>query len=180
MKRIGIFCLLILGISFVTGCDNGINGIKKDLENLKDETGEETVIENKREEKIETRTCYTSVEVDFYQLNANYTIYSKNGIVEKVETVEIVTSDDDAILNTFETTLETQYKTMKKTYGGYDYKVVHNGNTVKSEVTIDYNKVDMKQLAKDNDTVKSYMNSDNRFTVNGIIALYESMNINCN
>lgn len=176
MKKIGFVCAIFLCLGFLTGCDKGFNGLKKELENAKSEAGE---TEKKEEETLKTKTCTLSTDVSTYQVEATYNIMYKSDVVEKVETVEVVTSDDQDILDTFEDTLNQQYKTMKRTYGGYEFEVTNNGSKVESRVTIDYNKVDMDQLVKDSDELEDYVNSNNRLTVDGITKLYKSMGATC-
>lgn len=170
MKKLGFVFAIVLCIFFVTGCDNGLNGIKKDLENANKEN---------QQEELKTKTCRLSTDVSTYEVEATYNIFYRSSVVEKVETVEVVTSDDTDILDQFEDTLNSQYRAMKRTYGGYEFDVTNDGYQVESRVTIDYNQVDMDQLLEDSEDLKDYVNSNNRLTVSGITKLYQGMGAVC-
>lgn len=129
--------------------------------------------------KKRTIECTVTQTLSDYKLNATYKIYATGEVVDKVETVEVVDSSDDSILKEFESTLNTQYGNNNTRYGGYDYKVTIDGTKLESKVTIDYSKVDMDKMVGDNSTMKNFVNSKNRLTVNGATSLYEAMGATC-
>ncbi len=116
--------------------------------------------------------------VNGYSLESEYNINYKGDYVEKVDTVEKVTSESEEILDTFKTTLNDTYSKMNDTYGGYDYNVTKDGDTVTSKVTIDYSKMDIEQFVKDQPSLKSYVD-DNKLKVDGIKDLYKTMGATC-
>ena len=114
-----------------------------------------------------------------YELDSTYKIYYQGDVVNKVETVEVIASDDAEVLSLFEDTLNTTYKTMNDTYGGYDYSVKNESNKVTATTTIDYTKLDLLQLVQDDTSMKSIVNADNKITLDGIKSLYTQMGAEC-
>lgn len=114
-----------------------------------------------------------------YSLDSTYEIYSKGGVVNKVKTKEVVTTEKDDILTYFETYLNQSYKTASDTYGGYTYKVTKSDKKVSSDVTIDYNKMDLDKFVSDNSVMKAYVNKDNKVTLEGVTKIYESLGATC-
>ncbi len=114
-----------------------------------------------------------------YEIKSEYNIYAKGDVVKKVKTKETVTSDQEAILNTFETTLNSTYGTYSKEYGGYKYEIVKDNNTVTSNVEIDYSVMDIERFANDNSVLKNYMNDNNELTVDGLKTMYKSLGATC-
>ena len=104
---------------------------------------------------------------------------ANGNVVEKVDTKEAVTTDDAELLSTFENQFDTTYSAMNEAYGGYTFKVTKKDNTVTSDVTIDYTKVDLDTLAKDEPTVKNLMNNNNQITLDKLKQSYESMGATC-
>lgn len=116
--------------------------------------------------------------VNGYELDSVYKINYTGDYVDSVETVEVVTSDSDSILDTFETTLNDSYSATSEAYGGYTYEVTREEKKVTSDVTIDYSEMDIKEFVEDQPTLNSYV-EDGKFLVEGIKALYESMGATC-
>lgn len=114
-----------------------------------------------------------------YSLDSTYEIYSKGGVVNKVKTKEVVTSDQEDVLTYFETYLNESYETASDTYGGYTYKVTKSDDKISSDVTIDYNKMDLDKFVSDNSSMKAYVNKDNKITLEGVTKIYESLGATC-
>ena len=156
MKKMLSILLLCVCVGIVTGC-----GEKKEKEETK-------IVE-----------CTLTQTLSDYSLNATYKVYATGDVVDKVESVETVNSSDDSILEQFETTLNSQYGNNDKKYGGYDYKITIDGSKLESKVTIDYSKVNMDQMVKDNSAMKNFVNSKNRLTVDGATSLYKALGATC-
>ena len=114
-----------------------------------------------------------------YTLKSEYTIYSQKGVVNKVESVETINSSSEAILDYFDTYLTSTYEQANKVYGGYNNKVTKNDDEVISKTTIDYKSMDMNKYVEDNSVMKSYVNSKNELTLEGIKAAYQSIGATC-
>lgn len=114
-----------------------------------------------------------------YTLKSEYTIYSQKGVVNKVESVEIINSSSEAILDYFDTYLTSTYEQANKVYGGYNNKVTKNDVEVISKTTIDYKSMDMDKYVEDNSAMKNYVNSKNELTLEGIKVAYQSIGATC-
>ena len=68
---------------------------------------------------------------------------------------------------------------MNNEYGGYDFKITNENGTLTAITKIDYTKLDMEKLAKDQSSMKNYMNDKNEITLEGIKALYKAMGATC-
>lgn len=133
------------------------------------------------EEKEVTKTCTltTNDVANGYKLEAVYKVYGKGKNVEKVETIETITSSDEESLASFEDYFKESYESVNEVYGGYTNKVTNENGKVISETTIDYNEMDVEQYVKDNSSMKQYVTSDNKISVNGIISIYEALGATC-
>ena len=125
------------------------------------------------EQKIMNCDLKSTNSVQGYTLTSKYTVYYTGDTVDSVETKEEVKSDEESILDYFEKTLNNTYTTANENYGGYDNNITRSDNTLTSVTKIDYNKMDMKKYVDDNTAVKSYVNSDYKFTLDGIKSIYE-------
>ena len=114
-----------------------------------------------------------------YKLESEYKIYGKGDVVEKVETIETITSTNEEILEYFEEYLEETYEEYDKIYGGYTNEVENENGKVVSKTIIDYNIMDVEQYVEDNSGMKNYVNSNNKLLLKGIINIYESLGAVC-
>lgn len=133
------------------------------------------------EQKEFTRTC-TMTQNDVtqgYKLESIYTIYGKGDVVNKVTSVETVTSDSNDILNYFETNLKSTYDQYNQTYGGYTNNVVNKDGKVVSETTIDYTTMNLTKYVQDNSVMKNFVNDDNQLLVEGLITIYQQTGAIC-
>ena len=130
-------------------------------------------------EKERTIECTLSQKTTSYELKSTYKIFATGEVVDKVETVETATSEQDSILDTLKETLDEQYASQQELYGGYTYDVTKTDSKVESKVTIDYSKVDMDKLASDNTAIKKFVDKNNRLTVDGAVAIYEGLGAVC-
>lgn len=131
------------------------------------------------EEKTVDCNLKSTNAVQGYTLTSTYTIHYKGNTVNSVTTKEVVESEEETILDYFEETLESSYSKAQETYGGYENTITRDDTTVTSVTSIDYDTMDMEKYIADNTAVKSYVNSDNKFTLKGIKSIYESMGAIC-
>lgn len=134
---------------------------------------------NRSKEKITTCTLSSNNVSNNYELKSTYEIYSRNDEVYKVETKEVVTSNSASILDYFEEYLNNTYKVANDKYNGYDYKVTKDNNQVVSKVIIDYNAMDLNKYIEDNTAMQSYVNKNNKLTLDGMKKIYESLGAVC-
>ena len=114
-----------------------------------------------------------------YKIVTTYKIYSKGDIVNKVTSEEILTSKNNTILKYFENLNKKQYEAQNKTYGGYTFDIKAEKGIVTSNLTIDYTKLDMNKFINDNSAMKSYVNKNNKFTLDGAKTMYQSLGATC-
>ena len=114
-----------------------------------------------------------------YSVNSTYDVYSKNNVVSKVVTEEVVESDNESVLSYFEKYLKETYESQNETYGGTTNKVTNENGKVTSSTTIDYSKMDLDKFVKSNTALSSYVNDKNQLTKDGVISLYESLGAKC-
>ena len=135
---------------------------------------------NKNEKEMVKRCTLTSNNiVEGYKLESEYTINIKGDVVTSVTTVETVTSSNEEVLDSFESSLRDTYKTIGNMYGGYKNDIVNSNGKLVSTTTIDYSKMNLKKYVEDNSAMKVYVNSDNELLADGIIVLYESLGATC-
>ena len=153
MKKILYFVLLtIVSFGFLTGC------------------GQEKTIACKR---------FSDQSISGYEINTEYNISYDGDIVNKVEITEVVESKNKTILSDFEEKNKEQYKENNIKYRGYSYKITNENNKLVSKITIDYSKVDLDTFIKDNPAMKKFVNKDNKLTIDGVKAMYESTGATC-
>ena len=114
-----------------------------------------------------------------YTLKSEYTVYSQKGIVNKVESVETITSTSESVLNYFENYLTSTYEQANNSYGGYSNKITKNDDGIVSKTTIDYKTMDMNKYVADNSVMKNYVNDKNELTLDGIKSAYSSLGATC-
>lgn len=115
-----------------------------------------------------------------YSLKSKYEVHAKGDVVNKVITKEVITTTNTKVLDTFDKYLKDTYKESNDKYGGYKYKLTRKDNKITSDVTIDYNKMNIKKFIKDNSAVKDYTNKVNKITLDGVIKMYEKLGATCN
>ena len=130
------------------------------------------------EQQVKHCEMSTKDVVSGYELQSDYTIYYTGDYVDKVETVETVTSDSSEILDYMEEYLSTTYDSMNNAYGGYVYDVTKEDNKIVSKVEINYNKMDLEQFVTDQPALKNYV-KDGKMLLDGVVSIYESNGSTC-
>lgn len=158
MKKTGIVLISFLWIFLVVGCSNKENDI----------------IDNKQE------IIHCTINLDKEDTKANYTIESTydiygNDIVDKIISHEVVTSDDQKTLSYFEDYLNSTYESFNDKYSGYSYNIKIKDKQVISDVTIDYNSMNMDSYVIDNPEMLTYVNDNKKLTMESAKKIYESM-----
>lgn len=126
-----------------------------------------------------TTKCSMESKQKEYTINTDYKIKAKGSIVKTVTIKQVIESKNKTVLKNFKKQLEEQYKSNKSAYGGYTYKVSLKGNKVTTNVTIDYNKMDLDKFVKTNVAMKEYVNKDNKLTLDGAKKMYKSTGAKC-
>lgn len=173
-KVFGSLLLFLCAVLVTTGCDTKTNN---NLTNKNDNKNNNQDVVNK--EVVTKCTLSKSDSTNGYDVNSTYTVYSTDKIVNKVETVEKVTSTNASVLKQFEDTLNNLYSSMNSKYGGYTFSVTNSNNEVVATTKIDYTKLDIAKLVSDEPSTKSIVNSDNKITLDGILKTYEQIGAVC-
>lgn len=156
MKKYFGMLILVITIILITGCSSTQN-----------------------KEIIKTCTSTSNDVANGYKLQSDYKIYAKGDVVEKVETIETITSDDEETLSYFAEYLEDTYESTNEVYGGYTNTVTEEEGKVVSKTTIDYNVMDIEKYVEDNTIMKNYVNTDNKILLDGMVAIYEALGATC-
>ena len=134
----------------------------------------------KEEKEVITNCKFSSnVPASNYSLSSTYKVYSKNDVVSKVVTEEIVTSEDEEVLESFKEYLSKTYSAQNETYGGVTNEVKKEEGKVISSTTIEYNKMDLDKYIEDNTVLNNYINDDNKLTVEGAVSIYKALGAVC-
>lgn len=114
-----------------------------------------------------------------YELTSIYKIYSSNNEVYKVISKETINSKSNDTLNYFKDNLTKVYKDAANQYGGYSYKIKKDKQEIISNVTIDYNKMNLNKFINNNVEMKAYVNKNNKLTTQGMVKIYSNMGAIC-
>lgn len=134
---------------------------------------------NKIGTKVTTCTLDNDQSKSEYKILSTYKIYSNKDIVSKIETEETLTSKNTTIIAYFEEIYNKRYKAETGKYKGISYNVKKDNDKLITTVTTDYNKLNMTDYIKENSAMKSYVNKDNKFTLDGAKKMYESLGAKC-
>ena len=74
--------------------------------------------------------------------------------------------------------LSLTYLNQNAKYGGYTNKVSIDGNKLTSVTDIDYSKVDLNQMSKDNSIINNYV-KNGKLELEGIKKIYEALGATC-
>lgn len=129
-------------------------------------------------EKSMSCTIEKEHEADGYKTSSVYTIKYKGDYVKELSYTETATSDDNTILDNLKEIQEEVHSNSKKNYGGYDYEIKKEGNTLSVKVTLNCDNFNFDKYLKDYPAEKSYI-VDGKMTLKGITEKYESNGATC-
>lgn len=154
MKKKILFSLFLIALVAVTGCSSKNSASSKKL--VCEMSG--TVVEG------------TTVD-------SKYTVTYSGDYVNYVETVETVKSNDETILRTYKSTVETMYSPYDNVKY-YDYDIKLAGDTLTSTTKINYAKIDTDEMIKVN-SANSALIKDGKVALATIKEVYETMGATC-
>ena len=126
-----------------------------------------------------TLKCTNKIETDELKYSSTYEIvYDSDKKVKEVNTKEVITSEDESYLEEAKKSSEQLYEENNKEYGGYDYKITINGNTLTSKCTIDYSKMNVKKYVKDNN-LTNFADSNDNVLLSSLIEIYKTLGAEC-
>ena len=129
--------------------------------------------------KVTTCTHDNDQSKSGYKILSTYKIYSKKDIVTKVETNEVLTTKNTTILAFFEDDYKKKYESESKKYKGFSYKINKEKEKLTTNLIVNYKKLNMSDYIKENSAMKSYVDKNNNFTLNGAKTMYESLGATC-
>ena len=130
--------------------------------------------------KNEYITCNIDVDnkIENYNMNGVYKIYYKDNFVTSIEKKETYISSDEDMIKYFNEVNNLEYYNLNDLYGGVSYEINSNETSVKLNVNINLELLDIKKMVKDNEIDKDYVIS-NKLTKSGIVKFYESKGAIC-
>lgn len=152
MKKIKYLLLVLLMIFLITGCQS--------------------------EETSKTMVCSRTINQDAISMDLKYTVTYKGKYVEKVESIEKITTDDTTVLDTYKQAVETTYQPYSK-IDNYSYDVKVERNTLISTVTADYTKIDYKKMLEVDTANQQIFTDDGKVKLETIESFYTKLGTNC-
>lgn len=147
MKKRNLLLIMMVGVLFITGCNK-------------------------------TTKCTLETTEDAYKLSSEYKVtYDGNKNVVSVESKEVVTSDDEAVLDTFETSIKQQldvYKDLKH----YDYTIDRKDDKITQTTKINYAKLDLDKFTSINSAASS-MFEGGKLKLDTILSVYRTLGAKC-
>ncbi len=114
-----------------------------------------------------------------YTKEDEYEIHSTKGIVSRAILVETIESEDWDLLVSFKEELTEKYEELNENYGGVKNNVGILYETLTSKTNINYDKLDIVKLIKDNPENKDLVNNDNKITLEKLKKHYISQGAKC-
>lgn len=169
MKRVSKYLfVLLVGVVLLTGC-NDTKKENKDNNNNK---------EVKEEVKEQTMECSRKATVtEGVELDVNYTVTYVGEDVKKVYSNEKVISENKQYLEAYKTQVENIYSPYKD-LKYYDTNIRIEGNTLISEATIDYDKVDTDKMIEI-DSANATLIKDGKVKVSDLKTAYSALGAIC-
>ena len=126
----------------------------------------------KKSQEVTTCTLNLSPE-DWTNVESIYKITHNWKYVDLVETIETVKSNNKEVLDYYKSIVESSYEPFKN-LEYYDYKVETTNDTLVSETTINYSKIDIDKFIKINPASSNFINNgkvslDSLKTIYGLI-----------
>lgn len=152
MKKIKYLLLVLVMTFLITGCQS--------------------------EETSKTMVCSRTINQDAISMDLKYTVTYKGKYVEKVESIEKITTDDTTVLDAYKQAVETTYQPYSK-IDNYSYDVKVDGNTLISTVMADYTKIDYKKMLEVDTANQQIFTDDGKVKLETIESFYTKLGTNC-
>ena len=152
MKKVFSVLVLVGGVFLLAGCDK--------------EATEKTLV-----------CTRTATVADGVKADLKYEVKYKGDYVTTLNSVEKIISDDKEYLELYKEQVEAIYEPYKDVKH-YEYEVKVDGDTMTSNVNVDYSKIDTDKLLEI-DSANSSLIKDGKVSIDDIKALYESVGTTC-
>ncbi|MDD6224215.1 MAG: DUF1307 domain-containing protein [bacterium] len=154
VKYFSLILVMFVGVCLLAGCNNS----------------------TKKGEKTLTCTMSSEISKDL-KTDLSYKITYEGDYVTKLVTQEKVISSDNSTLELYKEQVESLYAPYKK-LDHYDYKVTIDGDTMTSDVTIDYSKIDMDKFIEIDES-NSALIKNGKVKLEDIKEVYEAIGATC-
>ena len=147
LKKISLFLIVFCLILVSTGCSEEKKTESSDTDVTGTTTVKQTIVDDSFDKNgTGMLKCNTKAEAgDGIDVDLNYSVKYKNGNILELISIQKVTSDNQDSLDLY----ENAYKNIAKNYNGlnyYDKNIVRDSNSVTYTITINYDKIDLKEL----------------------------------
>ena len=164
--------ILLLTLLTLTGCGEKIKTKKNIKVNLLDEINLEA------EEANIICSSYNKDNED-YEVAAKIAVYyDNNENIIKIESSELIASENNNILNDFESYYNSNYEKIAN-YGGYTYDVHQEKKRLVSNVIIDFNTFNTESYIADYPEIADTFNEEFKLTKDNLLNTYNNQNISC-
>lgn len=157
--------IILITVALVSGCSS------------KKESVEKIEIPKPKIEEKSFRCTLNKTMEDTTTLDATYLVFYKGEDVTRLNTEEIMTSNNSTTLELYEKQLENLYQTYRN-IDYYDNEIRIEGNKLYSVTKIDYEKIDMNKFLEINEQMKSLID-DGKLKVLTLKAMYQTLGITC-
>ena len=161
-----ILSIFIVGLFILTGCE------EKKKEELEKNTSSEIKIDGETDADLVCTLDYDYSDLN-YVISSKYIVFGDKKKVNKVSSVEIITSTEKSKLDSFEDYYNQNHDVASK-YDGYTSDVTREKNKVISKVTIDYDEFDLDKFYEENET-----ENKEKLTIDSIEKKYVSLGAEC-
>ncbi len=172
MKKFNKLILCILAIVLLSGCN------EEKEEKLEANLSKDIILEEGNASAICT------VDKDYsdsngYVIGAKFIIYAdENDIVTRVVGQQIAASNNKGKLSTLQNKMTEDYKRASE-YGGYTYDIKLSGKKLIINTDIDYTKLNLEEMAKNNENLSAYLTEDYKYKLSDIQAVYMTTGAEC-
>jgi uncharacterized protein YcfL len=162
--------MLIIALLLMVGCNN-----KK----VKKEEKVNLLNEIKLEAEEANMICSSYKQENNYEIAAKYAIfYDKDENITNLESSELIASEDNDILNDFESYYNSNYEKIGN-YGGYTYDIHQEKKRLIANVVIDYTLFNSEAYVADYPEIADTFNEDYKLTKDKILKIYKNNGIEC-
>lgn len=155
-----------------------ING-KETKESNSDSNSSSNVESNSNLNDSSTKltVCSIAEEGENGSMTGTYKVTSKGGVVEVIESEEKIKVDDDYKMSLAKESLEEDYSVYAD-LEHYDYEIRIVGDTLVSNVSINYAKLDMAEFLQRNPLMSIYI-KDGKLYLDDLLGFYSLLGVTC-
>lgn len=176
MKKNLLLVALLTMTLLLTGC--GSDKETTETSNNKESNATNDSIKDATNEESKILNCTRSVTVsEGVRMELSYKATYKGDYVELIETEEKIISDDTAVLEAYNSSVESIYSPYKN-IEHYNYNVEISGNTLTSTTNIDYSKIDTDKLIEI-DSTNATLIKDGKVKISDVKLMYQTVGATC-